>query len=311
LAGANQYQRDDYYPFGMEIADVVTSPKNYYLYNKKELQSEFAEYDYGARFYDPVIARWTTMDPLAEKYKSHSSYAYVLNNPIKSIDINGDSLKTKGSNTATSTFKDSEETGMGGSITMDQSNSGQWTMSGETGGMAEYMSDEQMATYDNLNEIISDPKTSSFQLVDGNDPLSQKVAFGDNGQATDANGSKTDPNTGQPYAAVPGVHVIDVGDAQALGSTGLETSQGMIGHELREGYDIQVKGMNPNDAHKDALKTEGEINGTTRLQRGPELDPARASIKMQVFDGTNVHTVSIKLNGTNNWNFSAKDVTGN
>jgi RHS repeat-associated protein len=59
-------QQDDYYPFGLEINRSVLSPKNEYLYNKKELQEEFQEYDYGARFYDPVIARWTTVDPLAE-----------------------------------------------------------------------------------------------------------------------------------------------------------------------------------------------------------------------------------------------------
>ena len=59
-------QRDDYYPFGLEINRNTTSPKNEYLYNKKELQEEFTEYDYGARFYDPVIARWNTIDPLAE-----------------------------------------------------------------------------------------------------------------------------------------------------------------------------------------------------------------------------------------------------
>jgi len=51
------YQTDDYYPFGLEIPGTAGSPKNEYLYNKKELQEELGQYDYGARFYDPVIAR--------------------------------------------------------------------------------------------------------------------------------------------------------------------------------------------------------------------------------------------------------------
>ena len=83
-------QTDDYYPFGMEISrGTITSPKNEYLYNKKELQEELSQYDYGARFYDPVIARWNTVDPLAEIYTRWSPYHYVKDNPIKFTDPDG------------------------------------------------------------------------------------------------------------------------------------------------------------------------------------------------------------------------------
>jgi RHS repeat-associated protein len=61
------------------------------LYNGKELQTDFDLnwLDYGARYYDPAIARWGQVDPMAESYYSTSSYAYVLNNPIGLIDPNG------------------------------------------------------------------------------------------------------------------------------------------------------------------------------------------------------------------------------
>ena len=82
-------QKDDYYPFGLEISRVAGSPKNEYLYNKKELQEELGQYDYGARFYDPTVARWTSIDPLAEISRRWSPYNYVENDPIRLTDLDG------------------------------------------------------------------------------------------------------------------------------------------------------------------------------------------------------------------------------
>jgi RHS repeat-associated protein len=45
--------------------------------------------DFGARWYDNLVPRFTTIDALAEKYYDLSSYNYVANNPINSIDPDG------------------------------------------------------------------------------------------------------------------------------------------------------------------------------------------------------------------------------
>ncbi|MGK6353569.1 RHS repeat-associated core domain-containing protein [Parapedobacter sp. DT-150] len=82
----------DYYPFGLQYVQAIArqgSPKNNYLYGGKELQDGIKQYDYGARFYDPVIGRWGSVDPLADEFDNVSPYNYALNNPLRYIDPDG------------------------------------------------------------------------------------------------------------------------------------------------------------------------------------------------------------------------------
>jgi len=80
---------NDYYPFGLNAQRFAIGSGTKYLYNKKELQDELNQYDYGARFYDPLIARWTSMDPLSEKRNVWSPYGYAGDNPIRNVDPDG------------------------------------------------------------------------------------------------------------------------------------------------------------------------------------------------------------------------------
>lgn len=86
---ASVVQQDDYYPFGKEIPRFANGIKNDYLFNAKELQEETGELDYSRRFYDPIIGRFTTVDPMSEKSRRFAVYAYCENNPIRNIDPDG------------------------------------------------------------------------------------------------------------------------------------------------------------------------------------------------------------------------------
>ena len=85
-------EANHYYPFG----GVFASSGNVqpYKYNGKEYDSKkgLNWYDYGARHYDAVLGRFTTNDRFAEKYYSMSPYQYGANNPVKHIDVKGDSI---------------------------------------------------------------------------------------------------------------------------------------------------------------------------------------------------------------------------
>ena len=94
-ASGSVQQVTNYYPFGATYAESTAADFQPYKYNGKELDKMHGlnTYDYGARQYDPILARWDRIDPLAEKYYNVSPYAYCSNNPIKLIDPNGKEVR--------------------------------------------------------------------------------------------------------------------------------------------------------------------------------------------------------------------------
>jgi RHS repeat-associated protein len=91
IASSEIRQVSDYYPFGMQHSnpDNILDAGQRYLYNGKEKQDGLEWYDYGARFYDPQLSRFHSLDPWSEKFIYQSPYVYAANNPIKFIDKDG------------------------------------------------------------------------------------------------------------------------------------------------------------------------------------------------------------------------------
>ena len=59
--------------------DTVTSPNRRHFSGKEDqsfLGAGIPLLDFGARMYNPAIARWTAADPLSEKYYGISPYGY-------------------------------------------------------------------------------------------------------------------------------------------------------------------------------------------------------------------------------------------
>ena len=82
-----------YIEFHFQKTHSEVSGPNRWRFSGKEDQSFLGAsipfLDFGARMYNPAIARWTAADPLSEKYYGISPYVYCLGNPISIIDPNG------------------------------------------------------------------------------------------------------------------------------------------------------------------------------------------------------------------------------
>ena len=103
-------QHIEYVPFGEVFIEERNNTWNTpYLFNAKEFDEETGMYYYGARYYEPRLSLWMSVDPLTEKSPNVSAYVYCFGNPLKYIDPigldsvywgqDGTKLGTFGSNT--------------------------------------------------------------------------------------------------------------------------------------------------------------------------------------------------------------------
>jgi len=83
-------QHMEYFAFGETFVEEHRSSNNSpYKFNGKELDEETGLYYYGARYYDPRVSVWLSVDPLAEQAPNWTPYRYGFNNPIRYTDPTG------------------------------------------------------------------------------------------------------------------------------------------------------------------------------------------------------------------------------
>ena len=84
-------ERNDYSGYGKRLASSTGSANRYRFSGKEEQTFAGVPWqDFGARMYDHDLARWTTPDPLAEKYPGISPYVYCNSNPVNFVDPDGE-----------------------------------------------------------------------------------------------------------------------------------------------------------------------------------------------------------------------------
>src|SRR5690606_6938746 len=85
----------NYYPFGLEHkgynSNVNGVENNYMTFNGKELDKSLGLdwLDIGARMYDPIVARFMTIDTMVDFVKHQSLYVMANNNPVANVDEYG------------------------------------------------------------------------------------------------------------------------------------------------------------------------------------------------------------------------------
>lgn len=90
-------QADDYTASGIPVTQAVAYKEDNRKHTGKEWETfnGLMWYDNRARCYDPITMRFTSMDPLCEKYYHLSPYAHCANNPLKFADWDGNKVRAR------------------------------------------------------------------------------------------------------------------------------------------------------------------------------------------------------------------------
>jgi len=138
-----------------------------YRFCGKELDSTSALnlYWFGSRLYDQLTARWTTQDPMSEKYYASSPYAYCQNDPVRFIDPDGRELRV--AKEYQEQFRKDLQKVYGDRIDMLSFNdNGTLQLNGKTIDFTKGMTKDQKVAFNGLYKAINDKQVTSVVYAD-------------------------------------------------------------------------------------------------------------------------------------------------
>lgn len=264
---------NDYYPFGALFSVNPADNLQRWKYNGKELERMHGMnlMDYGARMYDPLLVRFTTMDPMCEKYYNVSPYAYCANNPVNAIDIDGRFISyfdrmSKGKYVYSK--GDFYENSL-------KKINGHRIPTTKVEPVNEYMSRilNALRKMEKSKDKRIQKVFSTLSDLDSNIDHNIRVVF---------NRTSTEPY-GYDGASIIKINFnedIDNGDFKGIGLTDYE----LVGHELKHAYDMHFKNNNQKTDSKGIRISEYETVNFENLIRKEEDRPLRTSYKYKIPD---------------------------
>jgi RHS repeat-associated protein len=267
----NIEQHTAYYPYGEPQREPTGQP---WLFSGKERErtASLRDYDFSARRYFAPICSWLAPDRLATKYTDLSPFAYCASNPIRYIDPTGNDLQLSGEKPAIEKTVKVISNALANTADVKLQNN---QVIIEIKPDADKASFEEQQEAELYRKIISDEATTLINVVES----SADVIIGD-------------CNTG----------TIDIDDIVALGEGDVATSEGALVHEVKEQYEIQVKGTSTNAAHARAIGAENLLyNVAHDTDSSPENEDADHRI-YNVKGSTTLRYINVKARNLSNGN---------
>ena len=189
-------------------ADAPLFMGNPYRFSGKE--RTLADYDFGARRYLPFrVPRWTSMDPMAEKYYSISPYAYCAADPVNLVDPEGMDygvIIKEGKIIITATIytmaKNSQYAQKGVSEINSLSGKFEYVVNGEKYGVifnlnVEIVSDNGFGEKSSINEAASKNKPigNTFRIEDDREMNSNENGYATGGRDVTVRDSRKETET--------------------------------------------------------------------------------------------------------------------